>query len=364
MPVLDNLSLTGAACGNGWAFFLRDKAKKLIPIYPTIDGDMSFDTSRDVRRSISGQVLLPTEFAKLETSSREMFAFLILDGETYPMGVFLASEISRQPDVILDPDEPSVTADLVHISWADRMIRLRANDGSSQLLYSGADPSYEMGELLAEAGLEHSLAGTVSRTDGDISWDGSTTLYDKISTLAELAGHRPPWPDNNGTIRSVTSALDPREIIPLQDLLPVAGSLTVSDNYLSAPNRVIVTDNSGTAEFPIVGVWNAPASAPHSESNRGWVQTEVVSQQGISTSDHALLIANTLGESYTGRTLNCSLALPTDRLDGPVFLSYDRANWLVTGWSISLGPNETMSLQASEFFGAAASTEIGRQLAG
>lgn len=360
---LSTLGMSGAFCGTGWIFFIRDNAGELLQVYPTIDGEMSFDTTRDVRRSISGQVLLPTEFDKFDTSAREMYVFLVQAGSVYSMGVFLMAELSRQVEAIMDPDNPTEVADLVHVSWADRMIRMRANDGSAQFLYAGADPSYEMIQLLTEAGLPHSISNAVSITAANISWDGSATLYDKITSLAELAGHRPPWPDNNGVIRSVYSTLDPYEVISLESLLPVEGTIMITDSYLNAPNRVIVTDSSGTGGYPISGVWNAPSSAPHSEVNRGWVQTLVEGQQGLRTSDHAEEVARTIGESYAGRTLNCDLAVPTDQLDGPVFLNYGDANWLLTSWSVGLGPNQPMRIQAVEFFGSAHTNDVGRAVA-
>lgn len=359
---LNVLNLAGSRCGTGWIFFLKNNAGGLVQLHPTIDGEMSFDTTRDVRRTISGQVLLPTEFSKLPSSGAEMYAFLVRDTDVYPMGVFLLSELSLQPDVILDPDDPTSVADLVHVSWGDRFLRLRANDGTSQNIFEGADPSFEMSQLLTAADLPYSIANAVSLTSADLVWDGTARLYEKISTLAELAGHRPPWMDNTGTFRSVVGGLDPYDIIQLEDLLPVADSIMVSENYLNAPNRVIVVDSSG-ASFPIRGQWDAPASAPHSEFRRGWVQTEIIQVQGLRTSDHAESVARTAGESFTGRTLNCSLARPTHVLDGPIFLRYAEANWIVTNWSVGLGPNEPMSLEAVEFFGVEISNDVGRVVA-
>lgn len=357
---LTTLATTGSACGNGWVFFIRNPAGRLIQVNPTIDGEMSFDSNREIRRSISGQILLPSENEKFPfgASGTELYAFLVLAGDVFPMGIFLLTELVVQPDSILDP-RTNLPSYLIHVSWGDRMLRLRANDGSGQTIPAGADPSQEMDALLTAAGLPHSLAGSASLTSADLTWDGNATLGDKIEELGELAGHRPAWPDNNGTIRSEEGAVDPSTVIPLLDLMPVAGSINVTLNFLSAPNRVIVTDNSG-GPYPVRGQWDAPASAPHSYQNRGWVQTEMVSLQGLTTSSHAEQVARTIGESYTGRTLNCQLAVPTYKLDGPVFLSYDGATWILKSWSCSLGPNEPMTLTAEEYLLEQVTADVGR----
>ncbi len=357
---------TGSDCGVGWSFYRRDPSGAYKAMFPTITGEMSFDVSRDVRRSISGQMLLPNELLKFDVTRDEMFAFLVIGETEYAMGVFRASEITIQPDAIINPSEVDVlgeaadeVSDLVFVNWADRMIRLRSNDGSAETVYPGSDPSQEMIRLLTAAALPHSIAGAVDTTRQAITWDGSTTLYSKIEELAELAGHRPPWPNNSGILISIESGLVPTDAIRLLDLGVVDGTLIITENYLSAPNRVIVTDSSGTS-IPVRGEWNAPASAPHSEARRGWVQTETVSLQGVNTGDHANFIAQTIGENFTARTLTCDLANPTYLLDGPVVLSYDNSFWLLQNWSVGLAPSSPMRISLIELLAEEVREDTGR----
>ncbi len=360
---------TGSDCGIGWSFYRKDPSGAYQQMHPTITGEMSFDVSRDVRRAISGQILLAADLEKFDLTRDEFFAFLVVGETEYAMGVFRASEITIQPDAIINTDEPDVlgeasdeVSDLVFVSWADRMIRLRSNDGSPETVYEGADPAQEMIRLLTEAQIPHSVAGSVDTTRHAITWDGSATLYSKIEELAELAGHRPPWPNNSGILISIESGLVPTDAIPLLDLGVVDGTLIITENYLSAPNRVIVTDSSGTS-IPIRGEWNAPASAPHSEARRGWMQTEMVSLQGVNTGDHANLIAQTIGENFTARTLTCDLADPTYLLDGPVVLSYDNAFWLLQNWSVGLAPSSPMRVSMIELLAKEVREDIGRSRA-
>jgi hypothetical protein len=96
-----------------------------------------------------------------------------------------------------------------------------------------------------------------------------------------------------------------------------------------------------------VGVWDAPSTAPNSAATRGWVQTAGVQAQGLSGVVHAQQMAQTIGEQMAARRLAGDI-VPTNRLDGPVVLSFDSALWLVNGWSVSTAVGSTMSFDASE----------------
>lgn len=329
-----------------WSFEVVKASGKLVPLYPTIEGSLSFDTTRDVRRTIGGQMLLPAEARKISLVSDEIVLYMTVDGVRSQMGIFRATESTRQPDTIIDP-ETGETADLLFISWSDRMIRLRASTGIPETLYEGADPAQELERILDENGLSPRIAGAAAPTAQILTWDGGTTAYNKVEQLAELAGHRPPWPDVMGVIRSI-AANEPLANPPvLEKLRIVADSISITENYLTAPNRVIVTDNGGS-EFPISGQWDAPASAPHSEAKRGYVLTEFVLLQGLSSQEHANKVAATIGEQFTARTLSCELSVPTTLFDGPIVFTYDGAAWLLESWDIDLGAGSTMNVNAIE----------------
>lgn len=342
-PSLSPALLTASRTGYGWRFVAVKPSGLEVPFYPAVSTDLTHDWQRDVRRASSGLILLPSEAAKLDLIADKIQIFLDVDGVAHQMGLFNFTESVRQPDVTLSA---GVSSDILTVGLSDQFIRLRRATGVPETLFLGADPSIEMQRILQECGVKYSIAGSASVTQQDMTWDGGARAYDKVTELAELAGHRPPWADNYGVIRSIASGVVETDIIPLTSLSPVADTIAITENYLTAPNRVIVTDNS-SSEYPIRGQWDAPASAPHSEANRGYVLVEMVTTQGLANADHANEVARTIGENFTARQLSVSI-LPTWLLDGPVILSYDDALWMVTGWNLNTAPGEVMSVNAVE----------------
>ena len=70
--------------------------------------------------------------------------------------------------------------------------------------------------------------------------------------------------------------------------------------------------------------------------------------QGLGSSDHANIVAATLGEKFTSRKLTARI-LPTYKLDGPVTITYDGSDWLVSSWSVGTQAGEMMDIEAEEY---------------
>lgn len=332
-----------AGGGQGWTFWARQQDRH-VPIYFTTTGDYSFDITRDVPRQITGLVLIPQERAKLNLSSNEIEVWYGDNGECSQFGVFRFTESSRQVGVVRNQD--GTAGDLTPVTLNDRLVELKRNTGAAHSLAAGADPSQAMQSILSDANIPSGISGSASPILNPVTWDGSVEDISRLNDLATLAGHRQPWSNNSGVVRSIPSQVVSTDIIDLLDLRPTAGSIVITDNYLSAPNRVIVTDNS-SAGFQIVGQWDAPASAPNSESQRGWIQTQVEQQQGLYGNAHADEVAATIGQGLLARQLDVEI-LVTTVLDGPVVLGYDNAVWLLQGWSTSTAPGSKMQLTAKE----------------
>jgi hypothetical protein len=329
--------------GTGWTMLSVTPAGVTTDVKFTDTGNFTHDQSRPIRRAISGFTLLPTEAAKLDLARDSIHAYLRVDEQSYPMGIFYFTESSRQKDAIIGPD--GLPADLIHVSLSDQFIRLQRSDEVPRVALAGADPSQEMIRYISETDVPHSITGAENPIFSDVLWQPFTPYEAIVSQLAEIAGHRRPWADNYGVIRSVASRVVDSDIIPLEDLEPVAGTVVITENYLSAPNRVVVYDDQ--AGYPVVGSWDAPASAPNNATTRGWVTTAGVQAQGLSGPIHAQQVAETIGEQLSSRRLSCDI-VPTNRLDGPVVLSYDNALWLVDSWSVSTKVGSTMSFDATE----------------
>lgn len=311
---------------------------------PEVAGTYSFDLTRDIPKTISGVVVPPDQWAVVDVRLDQLRCIMSVDGTDYPFGYFAFSELARQKNVVVN--EAGVTSDLITTSLADRCLLLVRNTGRAQSLIPGFDPADEMMTILGNSGIPYSVAASANLAVNGVTWDGNTTDLAKVRELGTLAGHRPLWMDNDGVIRSVTSQVIDTEVIPLADLQPTEGSIAIVEKFLTAPNRVIISDN-GSAAYAVRGQWDAPASAPHSEANRGYVLARVEELQGLGSGAHAQNVAATLGEQYTARSLSAQI-VPTPMLDGPQVVSYDGANWLVTGWSVDLAPGALMSMQAEE----------------
>jgi hypothetical protein len=270
----------------GWTFGLRVTTStfmaarqgidvKEIPIHPVDDGgDLSFDLNRDVVRSLTGLMFIPEEARKVDNpAGQEVSLYMWKDSVRYRMGVFSFTEETLQKSVTLD-DEGTVS-DIHIFNMGDRMARLIRNDGTPETIYAGFDPAQEMDRIISNTGIPGSVSGSVNTSLSPVTWDGSVTDLSKIQTLAELAGHRRPWMDNEGIIRSVQARSLVSDAIPLEDLEPTEGTIGITNTYLAAPNRFIVSDNAFSG-FQLAGQWDAPSSSPHSQANRGYFRTEVL----------------------------------------------------------------------------------------
>lgn len=335
----------------GWRFSaVRRDSGQETDIYPAVGAELSYDGSRDVSKTLSGIVLLPSEYAKLNPGADEIRAWLILDGVEHSMGFYRATESSVQRGVILDPDT-GTRADIRVLGFGDRLASLIRSEGIPQNIQGGFDPIVELQNLLITEETPYSLEGSASPAGETIVWDGATTLLEKLSQLAQLAGHRQPWMNNDGILRSVVATvpndLDP-DIIDIDEELQIeGGSVVITETYLTAPNAVIVAGNSGSLLSPAVGRWDAPAISPHSFNNRGFRYTQVVERQGVRDLDHARQIARSIGEKSAARTLDFQ-CIPTPLLDGPVVVRYDDTLWFVTGWSVGTSPGDLMRVTAEE----------------
>jgi hypothetical protein len=335
----------------GWKFKASTKGSETLMDIPfTTTGNYSTDYSRDVTKAISGFTLMPNDRAKLDLSSITVKAYLILDDVTYPMSEFVFTEDIVQKGVVLDPDT-NETADITMVSLGDLTTLLLRNDGNPQTLYKGFSPVAEMIKISQIPNVFGISAEAEESADTeDITWDGTTTDLAKIRQLAELAGHLNPWFDNYGVVRSVSASRVFGEILEFEKdiFIGEAGSVTVTNNYLTVPNRVVVVSNS-SADYAIRGQWDAPASWPSSEAKRGYVRTQIQDVQGVQSAADAETIAATIGRRLSARHLTAKI-WPTHLLDGPRTIHYDGAYWVVKSWSVDTSPGSLMSIEAEEYF--------------
>ncbi len=328
----------------GWRFYSIKPSGHGLEIYPSTTGQFSYDDGNSSRVTLTGLVFLPNSMHRFNPAQDYLQVYLLLDDLVYSFGRYYATSLSRQKDVIINPDDDEI-ADLIHIDFSDGFVKLQASTEAPIVALTGADPSNIMRDAAEIAGFSTAIASSDSRLGNDTTWDAFTSLYEVIDSIYPIAGHRPPWINFGGVFQSIAARQVQAEAIDLESLDPVAGTITVSETLLSAPNRVVVYDDA--AQYPLVGVWNAPASAPHSFANRGYYITKAEAQQGVANIAAANLAAATIGEQLTARTLSASI-FPTAQIDGPTILEYDSALWLIRSWSLSTSPGSVMDLEATE----------------
>lgn len=331
----------------GWEFEANSDGV-FTPVRFTTTGNYSFDLSREVTRTINGLTLMPDDRENLDFSSVRVVPYLVLDGVRHEMSTFAFVEDIEQRGVVLNPNDPSKPSNVTNVALADESTTLIRNTGRPETLNAGFNPTAELERMVLEAGMRVSTEANASANTQTVTWDGQATVLSKVKQLAELAGHQTPWLDNFGVIRSVLASRVFGPVLELgTDLFPAEASLvTVTNNYLTIPNRVIVTSNA-SPDFQVIGIWNAPASWPSSAAQRGYVRTELVEVQGVYSNTDAEKVAATIGQRLSARKLTMDI-MPTHLLDGPRVLRYDDALWTVKSWSMGTAAGSALSFEAEE----------------
>jgi hypothetical protein len=327
-----------------WRWEVESPTGTKVPWYPTLGGTLDFDQTREVPRAVAGLSSIAQESAKFVTLKDKARLYMVREGEEDTlMGTFYLSENTIQLEAYVDDN---TLYDINHLGLGDTFLLLRRSTGEAETIFSGSDPAQEMQRLLDEAGIPSAISGSAYSIQGDITWDGSQTLLSKIAQMAELAGHLPPWAEPSGIVRSESVDFVEGNVLDLATMSPAANSLAGTQNFLTAPNRVIVTGTEGTTGYALRGQWDAPAIYVYSEFQRGYVLTETVDVQGLQSSAHADEVARLIGLQNAASTLSFSIP-PTHLLNEPRLLRFRDLLWRVDSWSVPLEPNSLMQVKAT-----------------
>lgn len=329
-----------------WTFYGRTPSGATTPVKPIIGGTLGYDDSRTTARTLSGLAWIPVELAKMALASDDLLVYLSIDGATpVLMATMRATEASYQKDVLLNDD--GTVGDLAHIEFADSFVRLNAATEFPFTATIGTPPDVAMGQIADKAGLTHAFAGSSGPMASTVVWAPFTTYATILNDLALQAGHRPPWADRMGIARSVAASVVGTSVLALDSLLPVQGTIVVTEGYLSAPDRVVCFDQS--ANSALVGTWDAPASAPNSATKRGYSIAVPLPIQGLASVAQAQASAQAFGQLQMARQLSATVSPESAvLLDGPIVLSYLGTYWLVRSWSIATNQESTLALVAAE----------------
>lgn len=299
---------------------------------PTI----SHDTTATISRRVNGLTLAAVDAANLRPLTDRVEITMLLPGRPpYPLGRY----------VIADAVELTATgtATTAPLTLLDEML----------VIDQDLETGFEAGGQLVDQTIRRLLDGLpikapiIEATEHTTanSWPPGTSRGSVLTDLATAGGYLKPWIDHTGRLR-LRRAFQPADRTPDIDLdagrRVLRDSISRSTDLLTAPNRFVVVSNDlGPDTTPVIGVYDIPASAPHSITRRGYVVPQVVDAQ-VTTARQATVYAQTLGIQQTIYEM-VELSTPPDpRHDGYDVIRFDGHLWLETGWEMPLDPGASM----------------------
>lgn len=304
---------------------------------------LTHDATSTISRRLQGITLDPVEAALFRPLVDRIEVTMTIEGAgTYPLGRYMAADDITIPDtdgIRGDPDAYVRT-----ITLYDEMLIVDQPMGDS-FSANGLVVAEVMRDLLADLPIRTPLIEGGPQTC-DSGWSAGTSRASVWSDLATAGGYRTPWFDHDNNPRCVR-ATDPDDSAVDIDLDTIPrvyrGTITVTDETPTAPNRyVVVSNDTGESDLPVVGIYDVPSSAPHSIANRGFVLPTVVDAQ-VTTTEQAQVYARTLG-LQDQRVQRVEFSTPPDpRHDGYTVVRFLGERWVEMGWGLTLTPGGAMT---------------------
>lgn len=302
---------------------------------------LTSDISRTITRDISGLFFGAADTALLDSLRTRLYVYMLVDGISYPLGVYLYNHQARI----------RYTSGLLSTgSFYDQMFIV---DQQIEHAFSGVpaigpgggyppliDATITIGKLLT--GLPVSYTAEPSPYPSTGSWPAGTTRGSINQQVALDGDFFNPAFDNSGVMR-YRRIFDPATAIPTFDF--DAGNKVLldpppaeTDDLIDTPNRIVVVSNSGSVDaggLPVIGVYDVPSSAPHSIANRGFVVAKTYSRQVASSQQAAAIAANIGQNQIIFQTVELYTA-PDPRHNVYDVIRWQGVNWLETVWSMQL----------------------------
>lgn len=319
-----------------WRFDLLDavSGENLGQVHPIRPGaTITHDTTRTIKRD------LRVAFGKDDTAAinpltDRILPVMLIDSQEWPLGRFMFTDST---------DLQSTGGTLGDMALVDEMFivdqQISAAFSSTQSATAAVIDFLE-GQPLVGVNVEASPYPAVG------AWAPGTTGGQVLEALATQGDYMTPWMDSNGIFRMVRT-IDPDTAVPTLDFdrgqRVITGTITGTSDLLRAPNRFIVTSNSGDAQTAaIVGTYDVPPSAPYSIAARGFVIPQVVNLQ-VSSSTQAAAAARNLGiRQAVFRRANLSTP-PDPRHDSYDVIRWLGVNWLELAWTMTLQEGSPMT---------------------
>jgi hypothetical protein len=298
---------------------------------------LSVDTSRAVKRTLTGLRLLPNALNDVNVIEERLKLTMILqDGTEWTQGVFLYSDVSRF--VVSAGIESSA------LSLVDQLLIVDQQTDTTVSFGPGTSITSAIDTLLADLPISFEMDSSpaaINPSAEAISWPAGTSRLQIVNELATMAGFHDLFFDNDG-IGQLHNMPNP-ELVDEQDVIhyPLGsrtyrGTVTRSTNLLKLPNRFVVVNNGATSTA-VFGKYDVPPDAPHSFSHRGFRITEVEDQQGVATNEDAFAAAQALARQwrFPYETVEFT-GSPDPRHDTYDVIDFEGDRFLELSWSMPL----------------------------
>lgn len=309
---------------------------------------LEHDTTRTVKRQLK-MTLERADTAAVNAITDRVDVSMIVGGvREYPLGRYMFTAPTRlerssgaYSNVVL-LDEMQLVDQQLSASLVPRQMLFQQLVFQPEPLYTQVPQ--RIAEALTGLPIQYDIEPSPFRSSG--VWAIGTQRGKALEDLSIDGDYWSPWFDNLHVLRFIRT-FDPADIVPGFDFdsnhRVLRDSITGTDDLLTAPNRFIVISNGlGSTDTPLVGVYNVPASAPHSEANRGFVIPSVLERQGITSEQQAIDIAANLGQRAQ-IVERVELSTPPDpRHDGYDTIVWQGRKWLEIAWSLPLSEGAAM----------------------
>lgn len=217
---------------------------------------------------------------------------------------------------------------------------------SQSVVYGlGANIADALVAQAAAAGIvSTSIEATTATLSAPIAGLAGRDTHDKVMReLCQAAGFLRPYFDNPGTLvcrsaPNLTTASPDHVYGPGTGLTGrvLDGTIHESNGLLRAPNRYVVRDTS-LSEAALVGIYDVPASAPHSYANIGYRRIKSADVQGLAdqtAADQAAAAEHAMDSSVFA---SVTFGSPIDsRHDTFGVVEYDGQNHIEQEWAARL----------------------------
>lgn len=330
---------------------LNDTGTEVHPRRP--GATITVDVTRKIKRTARGFWLDNTEAATVDEFAGRLGPVWEVDGESFPLGVFLYGDVNRLRLWGVDADDHELESTLV-----DQCVILDQKLQAGLSFPAGTNLTNMALAVFDLYGIADPLVDTTGLTCSEpMSWAvGRDTGLDALTDIAALAAWWEPYFDNDG--RAVMrAAVDPSaaqaDYSYGRDSKAVRRRSIIESTDVMGAANVFLALNAGSSATPIVGRYEVPGDQPQSIANRGYAVVETVDAQGIADVPAANAAAQAAGQAAFGEFQPVGFdTIPDPRHDTYDIVAYpdeDTLN-LEVSWTLECTPGGDMAHQLRRLY--------------